>query len=184
MTFKEACQALGLSRSTFQRKIKSGAIKATKVGEGQFAKLEFDPIDLGLPATEPKTTPLEGDLRADLSGTDTTAPPAVTELGPLPVGELDDVSSAPDETLQEWVALGCRPDNPHGPISNVPCAGTTMPSPENFKRAAEARAELEKRQYARMPRVRAPRVYYGQRSSVTADCAQHNSMVSNLGRIL
>jgi excisionase family DNA binding protein len=87
MTFKEACQALGLSRSSFQRKIKSGAIKSTKLGEGKFAPLEFDRADLGLPVVEPEKGPLAADSSPDLPAGDTTAPPAVTELGPLSVSE-------------------------------------------------------------------------------------------------
>lgn len=181
MTFKEACRALGLSRSSFQRRIRSGAVKATKLGEGQFAPLTFDPADLGLPVTEPETGPLAGDLRADLPNGD---PVVRTEMAPLPISDhSDSVADATEEELIRRVALGCRPDDPNGTPSNAPCLGSsTMPSMENFIRANQARAELQKRELAGRTPVpqRRRRVFYGYRDEALA---KHNSMVANLGKV-
>jgi excisionase family DNA binding protein len=183
MTFKEACRALGLSRSTFQRKIKTGEIRATKNGDGKFAALSFEPSDLGLPIAAPETGPLASDMRADLPMGEPTVPVLNPQEG-LPVNERSDaVADVSDDELRARIALGCRPDNPNGVPSNVPALGSsTMPSMENFVRANEARAELLKRELAGRTPVARPRrrIFY---RYPDADLAKHNSLVANLGKV-
>jgi excisionase family DNA binding protein len=150
MNFRDACQVLGLSRSTFQRKIKSGEIKATKVGEGQFAPLEFDPADLGVPPAQPKE-PLAVNLSPDLPKGDTAVPPEnaaqiaaqLADGGPT-IEALDDWGS---EELEVGVALWRLPADPrHGVVTNQPHAhSSNQPSCENFMRYTRALAILADR---------------------------------------
>jgi len=46
---REAADLLGISPSTLQRRVASGRYSCTRVGEGQYAVLEFSYADIGLP---------------------------------------------------------------------------------------------------------------------------------------
>jgi excisionase family DNA binding protein len=142
MTFKEACQALGLSRSTFQRRIKAGDIKATKSGEGKFAALFFDPADLGLTPVPQPPTPAPSKV-AEVAA---QPEPEKANNDGMPV-ELDDLST---EELQAGIEVWRLPADPqHGVPTNAPHAhSSTMPTPENFARYTRALAILELRSFA------------------------------------
>lgn len=184
MNKAEAAAALGISLRTLERKMSNGRVRYTKAGEGQYAEVFFDPADLGLPLAapaEPETSHLASPQSPDLPSVEPVVPPEIT---PLPINEYAaNVFEASDDELRRREALGCRPDNPTGIPSNAPAIGSsTMPSPYNFKRANEARAELQKRGKRGCTPMRTRAcgpTYCGYRD---AGLAEHNSMVANLGR--
>jgi hypothetical protein len=52
LTKKEACEWLGISPSTLQRRTKSGQYTATRIGTGQFAELRYTFTGIGRPELE------------------------------------------------------------------------------------------------------------------------------------
>jgi hypothetical protein len=180
MNKAEAAVALGISLRSLERRMSNGRVRFTRSGEGQYAQVFFDPADLGL--SEPEKGSVAAPQSPDLPAVDPVVPP---EIAPLPINEYAaSVFDASDEELRRRVALGCRPDDPGGRPSNAPCIGSsTMPSPFNFRRANEARSELQKRGFAGCTPVRTRPcgpVYWGHRDEALA---KHNSMVANLGKI-
>ena len=189
MTFHEACLALGLSRSSFQRRMRSGTIKSKKIGEGKFAPLEFSFADLGL--KEPETPPLAAPQSDDLPKADTTAPPetapAVNVEIPADYGhslELDRldewVSGALTEARKFWL-LPARTDGRGVPTNQPHKDSSTMPSPENWARYERAGMILLARtasRYVETPQLSKPFGYWPSDPAIK----NHNSKVASLGQ--
>jgi excisionase family DNA binding protein len=164
MTFKEACRALGLSRSSFQRKIKSGEIRATRLGEGKTAALTFEPADIGLPETAaPKPEPARqtvdlGPLALDLTGDLPKALPVGSpKVSPKLDCTLEELDSWDIEALRDAVQEWRKPSDPNGPISSFPAEhSSTMPSPANFARWTRANAIIFDYDMRNNPRTPTP----------------------------
>jgi len=187
MNKTEAAAALAISLRSLERRMRNGRVHFTKTGDGQYSEVSFTRADLGLPEPEPEHRTADlGPLAVDLTGEQAAGDPVVPlKLSPrldCAIEELDfwEVTDLKIARLQ-WL----KPDDLNGSPSNAPAVGSsTMPSPQNYARFVRANDLILKAEAANRPRVPSRRVDYGQRSSVTADCAAHNDIVANLGRAL
>jgi Bacterial regulatory protein, Fis family len=78
---KDACELLGISPKTLQRRMAKGQYKFTRVGEGQYAAVTFTYGDLGLSEpVEPVPAPVVVEVQVEPSPVIPQRPPTAQEL--------------------------------------------------------------------------------------------------------
>jgi hypothetical protein len=141
MTKNEVCQLLGISKRTFERRIKAGQYRRSSG-----IRAEFSLADLGLSEPSPPE-PLPAALPITQAGLEPEPEPVRTPAadGGIAVADLDEMST---EELRAALTEWRKPSDPNGCPTNAPSEGSsTMPTALNFARVTRANAILLTRSF-------------------------------------